>query len=283
MIRTRFAPSPTGPLHLGHAFSAITAHDYAKRHGGTFFIRIEDLDHSRARPHWEDQIYEDLAWLGLDWETPVLRQSDRTEAYEQAVAQLQSAGLLYPCTCTRRDISDAATAPHTGPDGLIYPGTCRTHRGHSTGPNALRLNMAQALAYIAGRDLTYPEIGPDRGAPQWHSFTPNQAKTGIGDVVLTRKDQVAAYHLAVVVDDAYQGITHVVRGDDLKPATDIHVILQHCLSLPTPQYYHHRLVCDDAGKRLAKRDDARALSTYRAAGHSPGDIRAMLGLGSPVA
>ncbi|MFQ3253384.1 MAG: glutamyl-Q tRNA(Asp) synthetase [Loktanella salsilacus] len=267
---TRFAPSPTGPLHLGHAYSALFAHDMARAAGGTFLLRIEDIDQSRARPEWESQIYDDLAWLGLTWPTPVMRQSDRLPAYAAALDTLWARGLLYPCTCNRRDILAAASAPQEGaamgPDGIIYPGTCRVQS--RTGPRpldtALRLDMNKALQAV--------DIETFYGAGNQH-MTDN-----IGDVVLSRRDMGTSYHLSVVIDDAAQQITDVVRGADLREATPIHVLLQHLLQLPTPTYHHHRLIRDDAGKRLAKRDDARAIATYREGGATPSDIRQMVGL-----
>ena len=263
---TRFAPSPTGPLHLGHAYSAMLAHDMARDAGGTFLLRIEDIDRSRARPAWEAQITDDLAWLGLTWPTPVMRQSDRQPAYDAALDALWDRGLLYPCTCNRRDILAAASAPQEGapmgPDGVVYPGTCR-HRPR-TGPRptdtALRLDMALACQPIVNTVLSADKVA------------------AIGDVVLARRDMGTSYHLSVVVDDAAQGVTDVVRGEDLAEATPIHVLLQHLLDLPTPTYHHHRLIRDDTGKRLAKRDDARAIATYRAEGATPSDIRRMVGL-----
>jgi glutamyl-Q tRNA(Asp) synthetase len=277
---TRFAPSPTGPLHLGHAFSALTASARAEEAGGTMLLRIEDLDRSRARPEWETLIAEDLAWLGLTWPRPVMRQSERGGAYADALARLWEAGLLYPCACSRRDIEAAAGAPQEGapfhgPDGLIYPGTCRAD---ATGPvpaaGALRINMRKAVDHIAS--VRFSETGrPPLGTV---TVAPATLVEGIGDVVLRRRDGAAAYHLAVVVDDAAQGITEVVRGDDLFEATAIHVVLQHLLGLPTPAYHHHRLIRDDHGKRLAKRDDARALCTLRAEGWTPPDVRRAVGL-----
>jgi glutamyl-Q tRNA(Asp) synthetase len=263
---TRFAPSPTGPLHLGHAYSAMLAHDMAVAAGGTFLLRIEDIDRSRSRPEWEAQIMDDLHWLGLAWPMPVMRQSDRQAVYDAALNTLWQRGLLYPCTCNRRDILTAASAPQEGapmgPDGVIYPGTC-CHKPRS-GPRptdiALRLDMSLALQGIDARGL------------------PTDMATTIGDVVLARRDMGTSYHLSVVVDDAAQGVTDVVRGEDLSDATPIHILLQRLLDLPTPAYHHHRLIRDEAGKRLAKRDDARAIATYRAEGATPADIRAMVGL-----
>lgn len=271
---TRFAPSPTGPLHLGHAYSAMLAYDMAMAARGTFLLRIEDIDQSRARPQWEAQIYNDLHWLGLTWPDPVLRQSDRLPAYHAALDQLWNAGLLYPCTCTRKDIAAAASAPQEGaplgPDGVIYPGTCRHH--NRTGPRppdaVLRLDMTRAA-----RTVTYDDQSP-------RTIRPETFIHDIGDVVLARREMDTSYHLSVVIDDAAQAITDVVRGADLAEATPIHVLLQNLLGLPAPAYHHHKLIRDDTGKRLAKRDDARAIATYRAKGHSPDSIRQMVGLPS---
>ncbi|WP_045390721.1 tRNA glutamyl-Q(34) synthetase GluQRS [Falsirhodobacter sp. alg1] len=259
---TRFAPSPTGPLHLGHAFSALTAWDRAAKAGGTALLRIEDLDQSRARPEWEAQIYDDLAWLGLSWPEPVMRQSDRLPAYDAALEKLAAMGLTYPCKCSRADIRAALSAPQEGamgPDGIIYPGTCRGRPWADAGPqDTTRLDIAKAVA-IAGSELA---IATDE----------------IGDVILARRGMGAAYHLAVVVDDAAQRVTEAVRGADLAAATPIHHLLGRLLGLPPVTYFHHRLIRDDHGKRLAKRDDARAIATYRAEGATPADIRRMVGL-----
>ena len=279
-MKTRFAPSPTGPLHLGHAYSAMMAWDMAKSAGGTFLLRIEDIDQSRSRPHWERSIFEDLTWLGLDWPSPVLRQSRRLETYQRALDRLTELGLTYACTCNRRDIREAASAPQeqavAGPDGIVYPGTCK-HADHPRDGAAIRLHMDRALA-LAG-PLTYVETGG--GSAQEVSCDPESMIAGIGDVVLARRDMGTSYHLSVVVDDALLEITSVTRGEDLADATPIHVLLQRLLGLPSPSYHHHRLIRDDAGRRLAKRDDARAISTYRDEGLSPADVRQMVGLSSP--
>ena len=284
---TRFAPSPTGPLHLGHAYSALLAHDMARRNAGQFLLRIEDIDQSRARPEWEAQIYDDLAWLGLDWPQPVLRQSDRQPVYDAALDQLWARGLLYRCTCTRADIKSALTAPQEGaplhgPDGVIYPGTCRSETPtEQTRPDGvLRLNMARALQACDPAKLFFDDTGTGTGTgtgtPQRHVL--HDLTTTIGDIVLARRDMGTSYHLSVVLDDAAQDITHVARGADLFEATQIHVVLQHLLGLPTPVYHHHRLIRDAQGKRLAKRDDARAIALYRDQGMTPQDIRQMVGL-----
>lgn len=263
---TRFAPSPTGPLHLGHAYAALVA---AAR-GDRFLLRIEDIDRTRCKPQWEEAIYEDLQWLGLRFEKPVLRQSTRQPAYDAALSQLADQGLTYHCTCTRADIRAALSAPQEGTDGPIYPGTCR-HAGHKTG--ALRLNLTRAAQRLS--DLDFQETGTRPGR---YRFNPAQLITTTGDVILSRRDIGVAYHLAVVVDDAAQGITEVTRGEDLFAATPLHVALQRLLNLPTPCYHHHRLIRDDQGKRLAKRDDARALAKYRAEGVTPQQIHRMVGL-----
>nr|WP_216601723.1 MULTISPECIES: tRNA glutamyl-Q(34) synthetase GluQRS [unclassified Ruegeria] len=289
---TRFAPSPTGPLHLGHAYSALMANDMAKAESGQFLLRIEDIDQSRSRRHWEDQIYDDLTWLGLNWPRPVMRQSDRMAVYDAALDQLWARGFLYPCTCNRKDIAAAASAPQEGaplhgPDGIIYPGTCRKFNASKDltqhlrpKHEAVRLDISKACQAIQERSrLQFTELGsgPD-GETGVITFTPDEMEKTVGDVVLSRRDMGTSYHLSVVLDDAAQGITRVVRGRDLFEATRIHVLLQVLLDLPTPEYFHHDLIRDDAGKRLAKRDDARAISKYRAEGASPADIRRMVGL-----
>ncbi len=302
---TRFAPSPTGPLHLGHAYSAMLAHDMARAEGGQFLLRIEDIDQTRSRPEWERQLIDDLNWLGVWWDAEPMRQSDRLPAYHAALDELWLDGLLYPCICTRRDVEAAMSAPQegaelpVGPDGLIYPGTCRGRMSwEQTFPEShprprnetLRLLVSQTCFGPYEHRIDSPEGG-------WHSYTgyretgigpkrkrgliefsPEEIKEQVGDFVVARRDMGTSYHLSVVVDDADQGVTHVVRGEDLSEATRIHVLLQRLLRLPTPTYHHHRLIRDDQGKRLAKRDDARALSKYRAEGATPADIRRMVGL-----
>ncbi len=274
---TRFAPSPTGPMHLGHAYSALLACDLARNAGGRFLLRIEDIDVARSRSEYETLIYDDIAWLGIDWERPVMRQSERSEAYDKALRNLWDQGLLYPCICTRRDIAEALSAPHgspSGPDGPVYPGTCRNRdRVALKGPHALRLDIRKAAQVV--ETLTYTETGAK--GPGKVTMDPQRLIEDIGDVVLARRDIGTSYHLAVVVDDADQAITTIVRGRDLAPATPIHVLLQKLLGLPTPIYHHHRLIRDQADKRLAKRNDVAAIRTYRDAGQTPADIRAMVG------
>ncbi|MDZ4401250.1 tRNA glutamyl-Q(34) synthetase GluQRS [Prosthecobacter sp.] len=268
---TRFAPSPTGWLHLGHAYAALFAHDAAV--GGRFLIRLEDIDGTRARPEYEEAIFEDLAWLGLTWERPVRRQSDHFDDYRTALAKLEARGVLYPCFCTRREIQEeiarAGNAPQ-GPDGPLYPGTCRNRSANERAERiaageayALRLDVAKAVTLVS-KQLTWKDR--DRG-----SFTTRPDV--FGDVVLARKDTPASYHLAVVVDDALQGITLVTRGEDLLEATHLHRLLQELLDLPVPEWHHHRLITDETGKRLAKRDDARSLRSLRAAGWTPERVK----------
>lgn len=275
---TRFAPSPTGPLHLGHGYSAMLAHDMARAAGGRFLLRMEDTDLERCRPEWEAAIAEDLGWLGLRWDGPVLRQRDKIAAYNRQLEPLAAAGLLYPCSCSRADIRAALAAPQEGVVHAVYPGTCRGRPMADRRPgDALRLDLAKALDALAGQDPGFDETGPRHAGR--HVIDRQQALAQIGDVVLSRKgEDIVAYFLASALDDADQGISHVIRGEDLFDFTPIQVILLRLLGLPVPVYHHHRLIRDAAGKRLAKRDDARALAKYRAEGATPADIRRMVGL-----
>ena len=273
---TRFAPSPTGPLHLGHALAALTAWDLAQDAGGTCLLRIEDIDTARSRPEWEEAIFDDLRWLGLDWPEPVMRQSERLAAYERALSRLSARGLTYACRCSRGDIRAALSAPQEGapvmgPDGPVYPGTCRG-AGHDAAGAAIRLDMGRAMARVGGM-VSFAETGPVW--PGQHVFDAARMIGQVGDIVLARRDIGTSYHLAVVVDDAAQGVTLVTRGADLFAATAIHVLLQRLLDLPAPDYHHHRLIRDAAGRRLAKRDDARALVLFRRQGLGPDEIRAL--------
>ena len=254
---SRFAPSPTGRLHLGHAYSAVIGHARAVEAGGRFLLRIEDLDQTRSRPEYVDGIFEDLDWLGLAWAEPVLVQSQRSEHYAAALDRLREQGLVYPCFCTRADIAAALEAPH-GPAGSLYPGTCRglpdDSQRRAAEPHSWRLDAAKALA------LT----GPPSWAEGARTFTTTRGD--FDDAILARKDAPAAYHLACVVDDAESGVTLVVRGADLRPSTPIQRLLQMLLGLPEPQYLHHALVTHDDGRRLAKRDLAPTLAAMREAG-----------------
>ena len=271
---TRFAPSPTGYLHLGHAYSALCTVE-ATEAGGRFLLRIEDIDSARSRLEFEAAIYEDLAWLGLTWETPVRRQSEHLDDYQQALESLRARSLIYPCFCSRREIraeiAQAGAAPH-GPGGPIYPGTCRglpeeirAERIAAGDAYALRLDVARASA--------------ETGALVWHDQERGDIAgdaASYGDVVLARKETPASYHLAVTVDDHLQGITLVTRGEDLFEASHIHRLLQALLGFETPEYAHHPLLLDQTGRRFAKRDHALTLRELRAGGHTPEFLRNLL-------
>ncbi|KAA2214786.1 tRNA glutamyl-Q(34) synthetase GluQRS [Teichococcus oryzae] len=272
---TRFAPSPTGGLHLGHAHSALMGWRCAREAGGRFLLRIEDIDPVRCRPEYAAAILEDLRWLGLDWDGPVRVQSRHLADYRRALDRLAGDGLLYPCFCTRadiaREIAAIGHAPH-GPDGALYPGTCRrlpagerSARIAAGEPYALRLDMAAALRR-AGGPLSFIERGEGRIRCDPARF---------GDVVLARKDIPASYHLCVTHDDASQGVTLVTRAVDLRPATDLHRLLQALLGWPAPHYRHHPLLLGADGRRLSKRDKAPTLAALREAGHSPEAVRAL--------
>ena len=272
-IVTRFAPSPTGALHIGHAASAILAHDRARASGGRFLLRIEDIDGARSREAHIDGIVADLRWLGLDWDG-FCRQSTRLALYEAALSRLRADGLLYPCFCTRAEIAAEVAAALTAPQGDApppYPGICRTidaaMRAHRLArePHCWRLDMAAACA-------RHPVL-------EWHDEGAGRVAAmpqAAGDVVLARKDAPASYHLAATVDDADQGITHVIRGADLFAATHVHRLLQALLALPTPVYCHHPLVTDAEGRRLAKRDGAPTLAAHRLAGEDGAALAAQL-------
>jgi glutamyl-Q tRNA(Asp) synthetase len=269
---TRFAPSPTGLLHLGHAFAAGFAYQAAA--GGSFLVRLEDIDLTRSRPDYETAIFADLSWLGFQWQQPVRRQSEHFDDYRAALAKLEALGLLYPCFCTRRDIANAGQAPQ-GPDGPLYPGTCRAlnikdraDRIASGVPYALRLDVEKAVQ-LAGSPLSWNDLDLGECVASPAIF---------GDVVLARKETPASYHLSVVVDDALQGITLVTRGVDLLSATHLHRLLQHLLDLPVPQYRHHRLITDEHGQRLAKRDNARSIQSLRESGWTTRRVWQAVGL-----
>ena len=250
----RFAPSPTGLLHLGHAYSALLAYSSAVQSGGKLLLRIEDIDQVRCREIYVDQILDDLKWLGITYETPILKQSSRFPDYEKTLQSLWNENYLFSCDCSRKDI--------------IYPNTCLNKLKTKKMPEtALRLNLYNLdKDNFSFFDEAYGKI----------SFTKEEAINQIGSVILARKDIGISYHLSVVLDDAFQGITHVTRGEDLLDATKIHVILQHILKLPTPVYHHHKLIKDEFGKRLAKRDDARSIKNYRESGYLLKQISKML-------
>ena len=275
-VVTRFAPSPTGRLHLGHAYSALLAHDFARERDGEFLLRIEDIDPGRSRPEFVTGIIEDLAWLGLAFDRDIMHQSRRLPIYADSLNRLKERGLIYPCFCTRAaiaaEVKASASAPH-GPDGPVYPGTCRTlneaerDERARTEPHCWRLDTARAAAE-AGR-LSWTDHGDEVRA---------EPKT-FGDVVLARKDAPVSYHLAVTVDDAEQGVTDIVRGLDLRPSTHVHRLLQHLLQLPVPAYHHHPLLKGPDGQRLAKRSGAPSVAELRAAGADPESLVAQLRAG----
>jgi glutamyl-Q tRNA(Asp) synthetase len=276
-VVSRFAPSPTGRLHLGHAWSALLAHDFARARGGRFLLRIEDIDPGRARPEHVEGIFEDLAWLGLTWDGEPVFQSQRLPLYAEALDRLKAMGLAYPCFCTRSasaaEIAASASAPH-GPDGPIYPGTCRRlspaerETRIAAEPHAWRLDVRKALGFC-------------RGAMMWRDNGCEIVAEPelFGDVVLARKDTPTSYHLAVTVDDAAQDVTDVVRGRDLFAATHVHRLLQALLGLPTPDYHHHPLLLDAEGRRLAKRHGAPTLQSLREGGADPVELVAALRAG----
>ena len=271
-VITRFAPSPSGPLHVGHLLAALQARKLADLHGGQCLLRVEDIDQRAQHPEYLELMYEDLAWLGLSFDGEIMVQTRRFDVYAGVLERLRDMGLLYPCFCTRTEIrnqvAEMGRAPHATL-GYLYPGTCRTLSSDEKAeklaagvPHTWRLDMQRVQDMI--------------GCPCWHDMqrgTQRCVPTTYGDVVLARKDFPASYHLCVVVDDAAQGVTHVTRGEDLFDATHIHRALQGVLGLPVPQYCHHALLRDNAGKRLAKRDGARSIASLRAAGFSPQQVR----------
>ena len=303
MTVTRFAPSPTGRLHLGHAFSAVRAHDLARAGGGRFLLRIEDIDAGRSREAFVAGIEEDLAWLGLGWDGAAVRQSRRLPRYAAALARLREMGLAYPCFCTRAEIAASASAPH-GSEAPVYPGTCRrlgqAERADRMAAEAhcWRLDMTAAVARLPLPFREATGLQSASGAPfssaslkgrglsglRWHDAVAGWIAADPqphGDVVLARKDAPTSYHLAVTVDDAAQGVTDVVRGEDLFAATHVHRLLQALLGLPTPRYHHHGLLTGPDGRRLAKRTGAPSLAELRAGGADP--IALLAGLRAPLA
>ncbi|MBV7379485.1 tRNA glutamyl-Q(34) synthetase GluQRS [Maritimibacter dapengensis] len=274
-MRTRFAPSPTGYLHLGHAYSALTVWNVAAATGGTAFLRIEDFDSQRCKPVYEQAIYDDLAWLGLDWPTPVRRASDHVADYDAVLADLAERGLLYPCSCSRSDIKHAGGT--AGWDGIVYPGTCRARSMSDVRPgDALRLNLAAAIE-AAGPLPAIHETGPLQAGT--HTIDPQETLTQIGDPVLKRRETGdPAYHLVVTHDDAVQEMTHVVRGADLWHAISLHVVIQSLMDWPVPTYHHHDLIRDEAGERLAKISHSKAIRAFRDEGATPADLRRIIGL-----
>nr|WP_176592669.1 tRNA glutamyl-Q(34) synthetase GluQRS [Sphingobium sp. EM0848] len=266
---TRFAPSPTGRLHIGHGWSALLAMDFARADGGAFRLRIEDIDGTRSRPEHVAGIVEDLRWIGVEWDGEIVFQSARLAHYDAALARLKDMGLLYPCFCTRADIAASASAPH-GPEGPVYPGTCRglteadrARRIAAGETHAWRIDMARAVDRAGA--LRWRASSLRSGQTEWVDASPLMA----GDVVLARKDAPASYHLSCTLDDAAMGVSHVLRGEDLRAATDIHRLIQALLDLPSPIYIHHPLLVGPDGRRLAKRDGSIALADLRAQGADP--------------
>jgi glutamyl-Q tRNA(Asp) synthetase len=283
---TRFAPSPTGLLHPGHAYSAILAHDAARAAGGRFLLRIEDIDTTRYRPEFEVAILEDLAWLNLSWENPVRRQSEHFADYAAAIDRLRALGIVYRCFLTRREIAEQSlSAPHgagEGSDGFVYKGPAHPM---STDEEQARLARGDAYAWRLSMRYSQDLLGEDFARlvfVEQHDGSEREHIAArpalLGDVILGRKDIPASYHIAVVHDDALQGVTHVIRGDDLRASTHVHVLLQKLLGLPSPIYRHHTLLTGPDGKRYAKRDQSLTLAALREAGVSPTDIRARIGL-----
>ena len=268
-VVTRFAPTPSGPLHVGHLLAALQARRFADAHGGCCLLRVEDIDVTRSRSHeWVELMYEDLAWLGLRFDGEVMVQSERFDVYAAALEKLRAEGLLYPCFCTRSEIkaqiAEMGRAPHSSL-GYLYPGACR-----NLSPEVVEERLARGDAHAWRIDMQ--RVQDLIGCPEWFDLHRGMQKcvpTEYGDVVLARKEMPTSYHLAVVVDDAAQGVSHVTRGEDLFEATHIHRALQAVLGLPVPVYAHHGLLRDNAGKRLAKRDGARSLASLRAAGYTP--------------
>lgn len=280
-IITRFAPSPSGDLHLGHAYSAKLNYDYATQNGGTFILRIEDIDHLRCKTEFEQSILEDLKWIGLKWPTPVRRQSDHFNDYASALGELETTGLLYPCFCTRRDIKneieESSRAPHIGPkmgpEGIIYPGICKKLTGAERKqkladniPHAMRLDLEKALSLVK-EPLLWTDLNSGEQVAD---------PALLGDVVLARKDFPTSYHLSVVVDDHIQNISHVIRGQDLYYASHFHRLLQFLLKLDTPIYNHHPLLTTKDGNRLAKRDKSITIKSIRECGTRPDQIEQII-------
>lgn len=280
--KTRFAPSPTGLLHLGHGFAALKVLDHAIKNNGTILLRIEDIDQTRCKPEYTEAIFEDLKWLGIPWETssPPRYQSQHFDDYGAALSKLNDLGLIYPCTCSRSDIKNI-TNLKTGPEGIVYPGTCRDKDLKTQGidksiPFSLRLNLGKSIAYLKAQN---------RWPLYWHDEIAGEQKTTpeiFGDVILARKDTPTSYHLAVTVDDHLQNITHVVRGMDLFMATHVHRLLQALLGLEVPTYCHHELIMADDGEKLSKRNKVKPLKAFREEGLSVDDVTTLIQTSKPL-
>lgn len=275
---TRFAPSPTGYLHLGHAFSAITAWNISQKTDKKFILRIEDIDSQRCKVEYEKQILDDLEWLGLTWVKPVIRQKNRINFYKEAIDILNNKNLIYPCSCTRKDINEALSAPQGNKTPKPYPGLCRNRSmSELKTEDNIRINLDKSINYL--KNIKLKSLSFVDNYYQKNLFNISFASKHLQeDIIVARKDIGTSYHLSVVVDDAFQNITHVVRGADLFNSTPIQRLLQELLELPQPLYHHHRLILDENGKRLAKREASTALSILRESGVKPIELKRSLDL-----
>ena len=274
----RFAPSPTGSLHLGHAFSALTAFNNAKRTNGKFKLRLDNIDIERCRSEYEKKICSDLKWLGISWDGPIMRQSDRLRKYKLAVNKLVGKGLVYGCSCTRREIENSLIAPHnfSASKNKIYPGLCREKKNGILGLN-LRLDLSKSLQVLEDEEIAFFEIGiGPQGQSGKQVLDKDKASKEIGDIIIARKDIGTSYNLSTVVDDMEEGITNVTRGNDLFPITFIQVIIQKLLGYKTPIYFHHKLLTDSTGNRLAKRKGSKTIASYRANGFTAEEIKKII-------
>jgi glutamyl-Q tRNA(Asp) synthetase len=269
----RTAPSPTGDIHLGHVYSAITAYRNARKNNGFFKLRIEDIDVTRCKVEYEIEIIENLTWLGLKWDERIMRQRSRFKSYTLAIDQLLKEGLLYPCSCSRADIKKAVSAPHMEDlPCLIYPGTCKIVKP-DTEVKALRLDIEKAVRYLGDNKVYFYETGLSKDrSKEKRSISNETLKNKFGDLVIVRKDIGTSYNLSVIIDDSAQKVTHVTRGNDLLEVTPIQVLLQRILGLKTPTYHHHKLICDDDGKKLSKRSSSQTISHFRQKGFSAAQV-----------
>ena len=281
MLKTRFAPSPTGPLHLGHAFSVLTAYSLAKKYDGRLLLRIEDIDYHRCSTRFENAIFDDLRFLNIEWDPIVVKQSDRIEVYRDSITKLQTLGLIYSCDCTRSDIANALTAPSNAMTFTnlpkVYPGTCRNQSKKASGL-AKRLNIKKCFEYLGVSTITFHEESTPLGCSGKQQFQKNWLLNEIGDVVISRKDISTSYHLSCVVDDEFQGITQICRGEDLFHITPLHVILQNILGFKTPAYHHHKLITDKNGIKLSKSLKSKSLKAFREDGANLFEIQRILHL-----
>jgi len=269
----RTAPSPTGDIHLGHVYSALTAYRNAKANNGFFKLRIEDIDITRCKIEYENVIIKNLTWLGLKWDEKIMRQRNRYKSYNLAIDQLLKEDLLYPCSCSRTDVKKALSAPHIeDTSSLVYPGTCKKVKPNK-GVKALRLNIDKAIKKLGNDKLYFYETGITVGnSHEKRSISNETLKKKFGDLVVARKDIGTSYNLSVIIDDSAQEVTHVTRGIDLLDVTPIQVLLQRILGLQTPTYHHHKLICDDDGKKLSKRSSSQSISNLIQEGFSSSEV-----------